>query len=132
MGYWLGPLKWRLAPRRFRREVMRTVHKVAAEFRSMFEIGLTPADYAGITCPVTLVRGTRSRRVALKVVDLLAGCLGNAQTVTIDKAGHMSPFTHRTEITRIAHDHLDRAAIRQTPRHEAPLSGKPLVKAPAG
>ncbi|WP_136661334.1 alpha/beta fold hydrolase [Nitratireductor sp. XY-223] len=121
MGFWLGPLKWRLAPRRFRREVMRTVHKVAAEFRGMFDIGLSPADYAGISCPVTLVQGTRSPQPALRVVDLLAEILGEARTETIENAGHMSPFTHRSEIARIVEHHLHRAAKRQPECPEAKL-----------
>lgn len=131
MGFWLGPLKWRLAPRRFRREVMRTVHKVAAEFRGMFEIGLSPADYAGIGCPVTLVQGTRSPRPALRVVGLLAEILGETRTVTIDKAGHMSPFTHRAKIAGIVRDHLDRATGQQSERPQAPLLGRPATQVPA-
>ncbi len=131
MGFWMGPLKWRLAPRRLRREVMRTVHKVAAEFRGMFEIGLSPADYAGVSCPVTLVQGARSPRPALRVVALLAETLGTVSTVTIEKAGHMSPFTHRREIALIAREHLERVAgrnpdggaSRPSPGLAAPASG---------
>lgn len=131
MGFWLGPLKWRLAPRRFRREVMRTVHKVAAEFRGMFEAGLSPSDYAGVSCPVTLVRGTRSPRPALRVVDLLAETLGAARTVTIEKAGHMSPFTHRAEIAGIVRDHLERVGGRHPDGGEVRPSLTPVVRASA-
>lgn len=111
MGFWIGSLRWRLAPRRFRQEVMRTIHKVADEFKLMFESNERPSDYAEITCPLTLVRGGRSPQPAARVVGLLDDALDQAQTIVIPSAGHMSPFTHRADIARIVQRHLAACAF---------------------
>lgn len=110
MGFWLGPLKWRLSPKRFREEVIRTVHKVAHEFRGVFELETTADDYRAVDCPVTLVRGGRSPRPAAAVVDVLTEILPGAQVKDIPSAGHMSPFTHKKDVTALVLGHLARTA----------------------
>jgi pimeloyl-ACP methyl ester carboxylesterase len=108
MGFWLGPLKWRLSPRRFRQEVVRTVHKVAHEFRGVFAHGTTADDFRSIECPVTLVCGGRSPRPAAAVVDILWETLSRADVQRIPAAGHMSPFTHKREVAALVLAHLAR------------------------
>lgn len=108
MGFWLGPLKWRLSPTRFRQDVIRTVHKVAHEFRGVFEHGTSAEDFRSIDCPVTLVRGGKSPRPAAAVVDVLAKTLRRADVKVIPDAGHMSPFTHRGAVEAIVLEHLAR------------------------
>jgi len=101
MGFWLGWLKWRLAPKRFRVEVMRSVNKVAKEFQTIFELKQSADDYAIITCPISLLAGRRSPRPALKVIELLDDAIPHARCVRIDSAGHMSPFTHQNEVNEL-------------------------------
>lgn len=106
MGFWIGPLKWRLSPSRFRNEVVRTVPKVAHEFTMMFENNGVPDDYSRIGCPVTLIRGGRSPRAAAAVVEILKGTMSQARVLDIPSAGHMSPFTHKQEVGRLICSHL--------------------------
>ena len=106
MSYWIGALKWQLAPKRLRAEVTRTIPKVAYEFRQMFEYVYTAEDYRAIVCPVSLVYGARSRRPAIAVVEVLQAVLANAEVVRIPSAGHMSPYTHRQAITDLLVTHL--------------------------
>ena len=110
MGFWLGPLRWRFAPRRFRAEVIRTIPKVAHEFQAMFDHSLKPPDYSQIEGPVTLVCGGRSPRPASVVVELLKKAIPHAVRVEIRSAGHMSPFTHKQEVSRLIQSHLNRNA----------------------
>lgn len=106
MGFWLGPLKWRLSPSRFRKEVIRTIAKVAHEFGGMFENDLTPGDYASIGCPVTIIRGGRSPRPATAVVDILHEAIVQSEVLDIPAAGHMSPFTHKDCVNGLVEGHL--------------------------
>jgi pimeloyl-ACP methyl ester carboxylesterase len=106
MGFWLGSLKWRLAPRAFRKEVLRTMPKVAAEFRALFQVDHGAERYAEIDFPITLVRGGRSPRPATAVVDILAQTLPHANVRALPSAGHMSPFTHKSEVAKLVESHL--------------------------
>jgi pimeloyl-ACP methyl ester carboxylesterase len=108
MSYWIGMLKWRLASRHFRAEVIRTIHKVAHEFRGMFQFDGSPDDYRQIQCPVTLIYGKRSRRPAIAVVDALQDLLSQGEIHSIASAGHMSPYTHPQEVARLIESHLNR------------------------
>ena len=90
---------------------MRTIHKVAYEFETMY--GLLDHDideYAAITCPTTLLRGTRTPRPAATLTGLLAESLPRARLVDISGAGHMSPFTHADHVRSAILDHLSTAS----------------------
>ena len=106
MGFWLGALKWRLAPKRFRASVTRTVAKVADEFRGIYRHSADHDEYRLIDCPVTLIRGMRTQRPAKAVIDILAGMLPNASVIDVPGAGHMSPFTHPDTIRGLCLSHL--------------------------
>lgn len=112
MGFWLGPLRWRFAPKHFRKEVIRTVHKVADEFQLMFELDHLLSDYSSISCPLTLVCGGRSPQPATRIVELLADSLPQSKKLRIASAGHMSPFTHRSEVMGIVRQHLSEHVLR--------------------
>lgn len=106
MGYWLGALKWRFAPRRLHAEVIRTIPKVVHEFREMFRYTPDSAHYRQIACPVTLVAGGQSRQPALAVIEVLRQLLPRAQVAAIPRAGHMSPFTHPHDVLALLRAHL--------------------------
>ena len=98
MGFWLGSLRWHLSPRKFKDSVLRTIGKVADEFRGLYSSNLSASDYRSVSCPVTLLRGTKTQLPARTVVDVLAAALPNVTIVDIPGAGHMSPFTHKESI----------------------------------
>ena len=92
MGFWLGALRWRFAPRRFKAAVMRTIPKVADEFRSIYASPANPEEFRDIQAPVTLVRGTRTRLPASAVVDVLAGLLPTVSVAEVRGAGLARPL----------------------------------------
>ena len=112
MSYWLGWLKWRLSPARFRQEVRRTLPKVAYEFSNMYVYDQTPEDYAVIDCPVTLVCGGKTTPEARAIVQVLGQTLSQARVESLAGAGHMSPFTHPEPVCRLIRDHLDRVGAQ--------------------
>ena len=58
-----------------------------------------------------LIVGGNTRAPARAVVDMLSTALPNATMTVLKGAGHMSPFTHPSEVNRLIAGHL--AAQRQ-------------------
>jgi pimeloyl-ACP methyl ester carboxylesterase len=117
MRYWLGRLRWWLSPEKFKAAITATIHKVALEFMILIEADKKLSDYASVTVPTLLIAGGKTRAPTRAVVDMLGATLPNAEVTVIKGAGHMSPFTHPSEVNRMIAGHL--AARRQ--RTQAPL-----------
>lgn len=117
MRYWLGRLRWWLSPEKFKAAITATIRKVALEFMILIEIGTRLSDYASITAPTLLIAGGKTRAPARAVVDMLSQALPNATMTVLKGAGHMSPFTHTSQVNRLIAGHL--AAQRQ--REPVPL-----------
>ena len=77
------------------------------------------SDYASVTAPTLLIVGGKTRAPARAVVDMLSQALPNATTTVLKGAGHMSPFTHPSEVNLLIAGHL--AAQRQ--QEPVPLPG---------
>lgn len=121
MRYWLGRLRWWLSPEKFKVAITTTIRKVALEFMIAIEAGTRLSDYASVTTPTLLIVGGKTRTPARAVVDMLSTTLPNATVTVLKGAGHMSPFTHPSELNRLILDHL--AAQRRPadhPRRAAP------------
>jgi len=50
--------------------------------------------------------GSKTREPARAVVDMLGATLPNAMVKVLRGAGHMSPFTHPSELNRLIIDYL--------------------------
>jgi pimeloyl-ACP methyl ester carboxylesterase len=111
MRYWLGRMRWWLSPEKFKAAITATIHKVALEFMIITEADKKLSDYAGVTVPTLLIVGGTTRAPTRAVVDLLGAILPNANVTVLKGAGHMSPFTHPSEVNRLIAGHL--AARRQ-------------------
>ena len=111
MRYWLGRLRWWLSPERFKEVITATIHKVALEFMIIIEADKKLSAYASVTVPTLLIAGGKTPAPTRAVVDMLGATLPNAEVTVIKGAGHMSPFTHPSEVNRLIASHL--AAQRQ-------------------
>ena len=111
MRYWLGRLRWWLSPEKFKAAITATIHKVALEFMILIEADKKLSDYASVTVPTLLIAGGKTPAPTRAVVDMLGATLPNAEVTVIKGAGHMSPFTHPSEVSRMIAGHL--AARRQ-------------------
>ena len=108
MTYWLGRVRWWLAPERFKTAIAATIPKVALEFGIAIDAPTRLADYAAVTAPTLLIAGGKTRAPTRAVVDLLEAKLPNAEVEILKGAGHMSPFTHPAELNRLILDFLAR------------------------
>jgi pimeloyl-ACP methyl ester carboxylesterase len=106
MSYWLGRFRWFISPERFKSAISATIPKVALEFGILVEAPTTLQDYAAITAPTLLVKGSKTPAPTRAVIDLLGRTLPNARVEILRGAGHMSPFTHPSEINRLIINHL--------------------------
>ena len=100
MRYWLGRLRWWLSPEKLKTAIAATIHKVALEFMIIIEGGPRLTDYASVTAPTLLIVGSKTRAPARAVVDMLSATLPNVAVTVLKGAGHMSPFTHPSELNR--------------------------------
>lgn len=106
MSFWIGRLRWMLAPRKFRKNVVRTVGKVAYEFSQIYELPRSSTPLHELDFPVTFVTGSRTRREAMAVTEVLCHAFPRTTNRTISGAGHMSPFTHSQQLFGLVQEHL--------------------------
>ena len=101
MRYWLGRFRWWLSPERFKAAITATMPKVALEFTIAIDAPTRLHDYSSVTAPTLLIVGSKTREPARAVVDMLGATLPNATVKVLRGAGHMSPFTHPSELNRL-------------------------------
>ncbi len=106
MRYWLGRMRWWLSPEKFKAAITATIRKVALEFMIIIEAAPRLSDYASVAVPTLLIAGAKTRAPARAVVDMLGATLPNAKLAVLNGAGHMSPFTHPSEVNWLIADHL--------------------------
>ena len=106
MRYWLGRFRWWLSPERFKQAITATIRKVALEFMIAIDAQTKLSDYETIKAPTLLIVGSKTRPPARAVVDMLATTLPHATVKVLKGAGHMSPFTHPSELNQLILDHL--------------------------
>jgi lipase len=94
MAYWMGPDAWQYLPEAMRNSVIRTMPKVAAEWRLMFATYDDLGRIAEIDLSTLLVCGGRTREPARRVIEILQASLPDACHLEIADAGHMSPISH--------------------------------------
>lgn len=106
MRYWLGRFRWWLSPERFKEAITATIRKVALEFMIAIDAQTRLSDYREVAAPTLLIVGSKTRPPARAVVDMLSTTLPNATVEVLKGAGHMSPFTHPSELNRLILDYL--------------------------
>lgn len=106
MSFWLGRVKWWLAPAKLKGSVIATIGKVAQEFAFVDAIEADPQAYARIDMPVRLIMGSRTRRPAKAVIAVLEKTLPDVHTCVVEGAGHMCPITHKSAVNALIRAHV--------------------------
>ena len=107
MKYWVGRWRWWAMSPRARRNVVRTVGKVGAEFELVRRLERTVGDYSSIAVPTRLIEGGQTLRPARAIIEELLHILPNAHRRVLQGAGHMSPITHPHEVLALTAEHID-------------------------
>lgn len=106
MGYWIGHLRWLLAPRQYKNRIIATMHKTSYEFKTLLRLARETADHSAIHCPLTLVVGSRSPHSMRAVAESLLSQVPQGRQIWLRGAGHMSPFTHPEAIREEVRAHF--------------------------
>ena len=115
--YWMGSAAWQQMPTAVRDSVIRTMPKVAAEWRLMFALHDDLDTIAGIHAPTLLICGGRTRKPARRVMEKIRSALPETHYIEIADAGHMSPLSHPTVVAGAI-----RARIDSVPRQHRPAA----------
>jgi pimeloyl-ACP methyl ester carboxylesterase len=107
MGFWIGRVRWWLAPAKLKAAVLDTMGKTAQEFEMIDGLALRLEDYRLVTAPTRLICGSRTTAPAKAVTRLLASAIPNAQVCEIKRAGHMSPYSHTDVVNARILEHID-------------------------
>ena len=102
----VASFKWWLSPEPFKAAIAATIRKVALEITIAIDAETGLSDYTAVTAPCLFIVGSKTRAPARAVVDMLGATLPDATVKVLKGAGHMSPFTHPSELNRLILDHL--------------------------
>lgn len=108
--YWSGKGVWQFLPAERRVRFARLMPKVAAEFEAIKRSPVARDDLEALAMPVRLICGTRTKRPARAVVEILAHLLPNADVQMLENAGHMAPITMPERTDPLYAEHI-RAAV---------------------
>lgn len=129
MGFWMGRLPWWFAPRKLKQNIIDTVDKVALEFLAVRYLAAPPLDvYKALDVPTLLIHGSKTRRPALAVTQVLAELLPDTRIDVVQGAGHMGPLTHTDTVNRLVMAHIEACA----PDHTNSLASRPGLANVAG
>ncbi len=107
MSFWLGRVRWALTPKKIKNSIGATVNKVALEFGGMKTANVALDEYQKISAQTLLIAGSRTRKPARTLIDILSETLPNTEISVIAKAGHMSPITHTKQVNALIQEHFD-------------------------
>ena len=104
--YWSGKGVWKRITFKRRRRFASLMPKVVAEFDALLSTGVTAADFTKLNIPVRLLCGTKTRRTARKVAEILVTSLPNVEFIEVEKAAHMAPTTDAARINPLFAEHV--------------------------
>lgn len=88
-----GDVPWRDLPAPVQIELTARAPRLLAEAEATHTAELEAADVAGLQLPVLILQGQRSPPIPGRMAMRLAALLPQAQTATVDGAGHMGPIS---------------------------------------
>jgi lipase len=98
-----GAAAWDSLPPKAQATVVRRIHLIPAAEPAISQDNarlLAPGRLAGVTCPVTLIRGDASPAIIGAVHRALARLMPQSRLIVIPGAGHMVAVTHAEEVAK--------------------------------
>ena len=110
VNYWSGSKAWDSLRFAQRRRITGLVPKIAAEWDALFASSAALGDVSVLTMPVKILFGSRTRRTAKRVCELLQERIRGSRLVQVDGLEHMGPLTHAHVVNPLIAEHLGAAA----------------------
>jgi len=106
IDYWGGAGAFAALPPPVQDYCRRTTFANVLDWRTAFAFGATAADYARIGVPVLLVRGGRAVPSMVEITEALSRAIPQAQSATVEGAGHFLISTHPAECAALLREFL--------------------------
>ncbi len=106
VDYWNGDGTWQQMKPSLQTRLNDQVQSADRNFQAALSEDWTMAACSQITCPTLIIRGTASRRPALRAGALIAEAIPSARVRDIVGAGHMAPITHADMTNQMIAAHI--------------------------
>lgn len=104
--YWSGAKAWRALRFTQRSWLASVAPKFAAEFRAIRDARDTLADLGDLGIPVKILCGTRTRRAARRVCELMARQIRECSFLQLVNLDHMAPLTNPDGVNPLLVDYV--------------------------
>lgn len=101
VDYWSGPGAWEAIPAPKRAGLAARLAKVALDFEASLNEPAALAQFRDVAVPTLVVQGTRSPCPTRSICRLLMQALPDAESTSIEGAGHMAPVTHPDQVNEL-------------------------------
>lgn len=108
VDYWNGTGAWDAMRPDAQSGILRWLPKAPLDFNALFAEQTPLPAYAAIRCPVAVLRGEHALPPSRRIAEELASAIPGASLEVVAGAGHMGPFTHRTDVARCIMRHIAR------------------------
>jgi pimeloyl-ACP methyl ester carboxylesterase len=110
VDYWNGDGAWSSMAPEVRRRFSFCAPKVVLDFHAAINEDTAPDVYRRrFSFPVQILRGGSSPEPSRRVAELLSEWIPSARLTTVEKAGHMLPFTHADAVHAVIRRHMEQA-----------------------
>jgi len=106
IDFWAGPGSFARLPQAVRDYAVRTTGANVLDWPSMYGMNRPLADYAAIDCPVLVMRGAESHKVARRIAGILAGACPQGRLAEVPGASHLMIGTHPREVAELIAEHV--------------------------
>ena len=110
VDYWNGPRGWSGLRPTVQAALIRWAPKAPLDFRALLHEATEPEAYRALRFPVLILRGERAPAPTRLIAERLAHLLPAARLAVLDRAGHMGPITHASEVNGEIARHIAAAA----------------------
>ena len=93
VDYWFGQPRYDTMTTGQQQSIAHRMNAVGAHFSALWNDPASPADYAGIRSPLTILMGTRTRASARRIVELMRAAVSHARFIPLAGLGHLGPLT---------------------------------------
>ena len=113
VDYWNGEGAWSALSEAQQNVLIRATPKVALDFWATLTEPKILDDYRQTALPTLLLHGDRSPKPARAIVGMLGETLPRVEVMSVAKAGHMLPVTHREAVNTAIAAHLAKHGVER-------------------
>jgi pimeloyl-ACP methyl ester carboxylesterase len=109
VDYWGGKGTWKALDRERQLALMNWIPKAPLDFAALIKEPVNLDAYSDCDFPVLLMCGEHTRAPSRLIAERLETLLADAFLAVVAGAGHMGPFTHKTQVGTLIMSHIARA-----------------------